>query len=74
NAVVFPGFMKFLLKNRIRKITPDMEISAAETIANSVKNINKRKIIPTVFSDVAKNLANMKIYSNQINSYLDHTF
>ncbi|PKP58580.1 MAG: NAD-dependent malic enzyme, partial [Candidatus Altiarchaeales archaeon HGW-Altiarchaeales-1] len=33
NAVVFPGFMKFLLKNRIRKITPDMEISAAETIA-----------------------------------------
>jgi len=61
NAVVFPGFMKFLLKNKIRKITPDIEILAAETIANSVKNINKKNIIPSVFGDVAKNLANMKI-------------
>ncbi len=61
NAIVFPGFMKFLLKNKIIKITLDMEILAAETIANSVKNINKNKIVPGVFSDVAKNLANMKI-------------
>ncbi len=61
NAVVFPGFMKFLLKNKIRKITLDLKILAAETIANSVKNINKKNIVPSVFSDVAKNLANMKI-------------
>jgi len=53
--------MKFLLKNKIRKITSDLEILAAETIANSVKNINKNKIVPSVFSNVAQNLANMKI-------------
>jgi len=61
NAVVFPGFMKFLLKNRIKNITLDLEILAAETIANSVKKIDKKHIVPGIFSNVAKNLANMKI-------------
>jgi len=60
NAVVFPGFMKFLLKNRVRRITLKMEVLAAETVASTVKNINKKKIVPSVFSNVTKNLANMK--------------
>ncbi|PKM92033.1 MAG: NAD-dependent malic enzyme [Euryarchaeota archaeon HGW-Euryarchaeota-1] len=61
NVVVFPGFMKFLLKNRIKTITPEMRILASETIAKYIKNPRKNKIVPSAFSDVAKQLTEMKI-------------
>jgi len=60
NAVVFPGFMKFLLKNHIKNITTKMMIQAAETIAKCVKNPTKNKIVPSAFSNVAKKITEIK--------------
>lgn len=61
NVVVFPGFMKFLLKNHIKTTTTEMMIQAAEVIARCVKRPSKNKIVPSVFSDVTKKLAEMKV-------------
>lgn len=60
NVVVFPGFMKFLLKNHIKTVTKEMMIQAAEIIARSVKHPSKNEIVPSVFSDVTKKLIEMK--------------
>lgn len=49
NALVFPGFFKGLLKNRITKITDQMKINTAYTLASLIKNPTPQKFIPSIF-------------------------
>ncbi|MDD5770351.1 MAG: NADP-dependent malic enzyme [Candidatus Gracilibacteria bacterium] len=49
NVLVFPGIFKGALKNKVRMITDDMKLKAAENLANFVKNPIPEKIIPSPF-------------------------
>lgn len=51
NVLVFPGIFKWVLQNRVTKITDEMKIKAAEWLANFVKNPTPEKIIPSAFED-----------------------
>ncbi|MEK7167343.1 MAG: NADP-dependent malic enzyme [Patescibacteria group bacterium] len=50
NALVFPGFFRGILDNRIRIITNEIKITVAETLANYLKKseLNTNKILPRV--------------------------
>jgi len=51
NVLCFPGFLRALLDLRIRRITDNMKIAAAEAIAGCVseKEVKKGKVVPHVF-------------------------
>lgn len=51
NSVCFPGFLRALLDFRIKKITPEMKIAAAQAIADVVseEELKTGKIIPDTF-------------------------
>ncbi|MBI2064594.1 MAG: NADP-dependent malic enzyme [Candidatus Yanofskybacteria bacterium] len=58
NVLAFPGIFKGAIRSRIRRITQEMEISAAEALAGMVKNPSPEKIIPDPFeSGVAETIA-----------------
>ncbi len=47
NLLAFPGIFKGILDSDSKNITNDMKLSVAYAIANSVKNLNKNKILPS---------------------------
>ena len=48
NALVFPGIFRGLLDAKIARITLEMKISAAKTLAGLIKNPTREKILPTL--------------------------
>lgn len=58
NVLAFPGIFRGALDARIRYITDDMKIAAAEALAKLVKKPTPKKIIPGVFEKgVAETIA-----------------
>ncbi|MBI2019432.1 NADP-dependent malic enzyme [Candidatus Daviesbacteria bacterium] len=51
NSLAFPGVFKGALSVRARRITDEMKIKAAETLASLVENPTVDKIIPSVFDE-----------------------
>jgi malate dehydrogenase (oxaloacetate-decarboxylating) len=49
NALVFPGLFRGVLKNGVKKLTPEIEISAARALSSLVKKPTCEKIIPSIF-------------------------
>ena len=49
NAVAFPGIFRGALDNKVRKITDEHKIAAAEAIASLIENPTAEEIIPSVF-------------------------
>jgi len=47
NLLVFPGIFKGAFDSNSKKITNEMKLSAAYAIADSVKNLNKKNILPS---------------------------
>lgn len=59
NSLVFPGIFRGALDNKVRRITDQHKIAAAEALAALVKNPAHDEIIPSAFDkDVAKTVAN----------------
>lgn len=50
NVLVFPWIFKWALKSGVTEITPDMQIMAAKTLADSIKNPTPEEIIPDPFT------------------------
>jgi malate dehydrogenase (oxaloacetate-decarboxylating) len=52
NSLCFPGFLRALLDLRIKRITNEMKIAAAEAIASCVSKdeLAKGRIVPEVFN------------------------
>ncbi len=48
NALVFPGIFRGLLDSRVRKVTTKMKLSAAVSLAYTVKKPTKTNILPKV--------------------------
>ncbi len=51
NALAFPGIFRGALDNRVRKITDENKIAAAEVIANLVDSPTSEMIIPSVLDE-----------------------
>ncbi len=51
NALAFPGIFRGALDNRVRTITDEHKIAAAETIAAFVESPTAEQIIPSIFAD-----------------------
>ena len=51
NAIAFPGIFRGALNNRVKKITDDHKIAAAEVIASLVETPTAEEIIPSVFDE-----------------------
>lgn len=51
NVLVFPWVFKWALKNKVRMITDDMKLKAAQNLADFVKYPTFDKIIPSPFED-----------------------
>lgn len=51
NAVAFPGIFRGALDNRVRDITDDHKVAAAEVIASLIQNPTPDEIIPSVMDD-----------------------
>jgi len=51
NALAFPGIFRGALNNKVRMITDEHKIAAAETIASLVETPNADEVIPSVFDD-----------------------
>ncbi len=49
NAVAFPGIFRGALDNKVRMITDDHKIAAAEAIAGLIENPSADEVIPSVF-------------------------
>ena len=49
NALVFPGIFRGAIDNRVRQITDDMKIKAAQKLAGLVPKPTAQKIIPDIF-------------------------
>lgn len=49
NALVFPGFFRGALDRGVNKITDDMKINAAKSLAKIVTKPTAKKIIPNIF-------------------------
>ncbi len=49
NLLAFPGVFKGVLENKVFKITTDMKIRAARSLAGLVKTPNRYKILPSPF-------------------------
>ena len=59
NVLVFPGIFKGVLEARATKITNEMKLAAAVSLAGLVKKPGPANIIPKVFEkNVAKVIAN----------------
>ncbi len=58
NVLAFPGIFRGLLDARAKKVTEKMKLTAAQSLANLVKNPNPHKVIPAVFDKrVVKKIA-----------------
>jgi len=58
NALVFPGIFRGALDYNIKKITDEMQITAAEKLAGIIKKPTRNKIIPSIFDkNIVKTLA-----------------
>ncbi len=51
NALAFPGIFRGALDNKVRQITDQHKIAAAEVIAGLVENLTAQEIIPSVLDD-----------------------
>jgi malate dehydrogenase (oxaloacetate-decarboxylating) len=51
NALVFPGIFRGALDNRVRQITDEHKIAAAEVVAGFVQNPTRNEIIPRITAD-----------------------
>jgi malate dehydrogenase (oxaloacetate-decarboxylating) len=51
NALAFPGIFRGALDNRVRQITDEHKMAAAEAIAALVKNPTAEEIIPSIFEE-----------------------
>lgn len=51
NALAFPGIFRGALDNRVRTITDEHKIAAAETIAAFIENPTTEEIIPSIFAE-----------------------
>jgi malate dehydrogenase (oxaloacetate-decarboxylating) len=51
NATAFPGIFRGALDNKVRMITDEHKIAAAEVIASLVENPTPEEIIPSVFDE-----------------------
>jgi malate dehydrogenase (oxaloacetate-decarboxylating) len=51
NALAFPGIFRGALDNRVRQITDEHKIAAAEAIAAMVKNPDADHIVPSIVQD-----------------------
>ncbi|MBU1954256.1 NADP-dependent malic enzyme [Patescibacteria group bacterium] len=51
NVLAFPGIFRGLLDARVRRITDEMYLAAAEALAALVKDPSPEKIIPDIFYD-----------------------
>jgi malate dehydrogenase (oxaloacetate-decarboxylating) len=49
NLLAFPGIFRGAIDGKAKKITNYMKLSAALSIANSVKHLSKENIIPSIF-------------------------
>jgi malate dehydrogenase (oxaloacetate-decarboxylating) len=50
NAIAFPGIFRGALDNKVRQITDEHKIAAAEAIADMVEIVSADEIIPSVFN------------------------
>ncbi len=50
NALAYPGIFKGAIKARARKITDKMKLAASLAIAESIKKLNRNKIIPNILN------------------------
>lgn len=58
NSLAFPGIFRGALDNRVRRITDDMKLKAAQAIAGLIKKPTAEKILPDMFDRrVAKAVA-----------------
>jgi malate dehydrogenase (oxaloacetate-decarboxylating) len=53
NALVFPGMFRGLLDGKINKVSQIMKLSAAKSLANTIKNPHKYKILPNITDKIA---------------------
>jgi malate dehydrogenase (oxaloacetate-decarboxylating) len=51
NAIAFPGIFRGALDNKVRDITDQHKIAAAEAIASLIKSPTAQEIIPSVFDE-----------------------
>ncbi|MBI4159112.1 NADP-dependent malic enzyme [Candidatus Woesearchaeota archaeon] len=59
NVLAFPGVFRGALDHNVRKITDEMKLNAAHTLADVVKDVKEDNIIPDVFDkNVVKVVAN----------------
>ena len=49
NVLVFPGFFRGALDHKVKKITMEMKLAAANALANLVEEPDVEHIIPSVF-------------------------
>ena len=56
NSLVFPGAFKGMLENRIPQFKIEMFPAIAIALANSVKDLSKEKILPTMWDEGVANL------------------
>jgi malate dehydrogenase (oxaloacetate-decarboxylating) len=49
NSICFPGFLRALLDLRVRKITMEMKIAAAQGIAETVESPTRGRVVPDTF-------------------------
>ena len=60
NAIAFPGIFRGALDNKVRMITDQHKIAAAEAIASLVDSPNVDEIIPSVFDErIVETIANV---------------
>ena len=50
NALVFPGIFKGLLNKRVRRVTNEIKIRAALSLANIIKHPTPLQFIPSIFN------------------------
>lgn len=58
NALVFPGIFKGALEAKAERITLKMKVAAAYALANTVKNLSRKEILPSLLDgDVVENVS-----------------
>ncbi|HRN95850.1 MAG TPA: NADP-dependent malic enzyme [Candidatus Levybacteria bacterium] len=58
NVLAFPGIFRAVIDGRLKQITQEMKIAAADALSAMVENPTKENIIPDVFSpNLAENLS-----------------
>lgn len=64
NSLAFPGIFRGALDNRVRQITDDHKVAAAEAIASLVSNPTPEEIIPGPFTEGLVKAVSKVIQSN----------